>query len=184
MKNFFLFFIFVSVSFSVFSQEESLSLCAEGKYFSIYGYKGLDTNSLLKKLKYSYFSHIDSILGDESSGTKSFLEKTIDGLYLEVSDILDIHIYSFHGKIMIIPDKNYINAIFKSYFEGDFPERSFYLPEKNTIYISFSDLTTGMLGHEIAHAIISNYFVVSPPAKVQEVLAGYVEYKIQKKTGK
>lgn len=170
------------MSFSVFSQEEDLSLYAEGKYFSIYGYKGLDTDSLLKKLKYSYFSHIDSILGDETSGEKSFLEKTIDGLYLEVSDILDIHIYSFHGKIMIVPDKSYINAISKSYFEGDFPERAFYLLGKNTVYISFSDLTVGMLGHEIAHAIVSHYFVVPPSVKVQEVLCGYVEYKLQKKT--
>ena len=184
MKKFFLFFIFVLVSFSVFSQEENLSLCAQGKYFSIYGYKGLDINSLLEKVDYPYFSHIDSILGEDGFQEKSCLAKAIDGLYLEVSDILDIHIYSFHGKIMIVPDKNYINAIFKSYFEGNFPERSFYLPEKNTVYISFSDLTVGMLGHEIAHAIISRYFVVSPPAKVQEVLAGYVEYKLQKKTGK
>jgi len=172
------------MSFSIFPQEENLSLYAEGKYLSIYGYKGLDTDSLLKKLEYNYFSHIDNILGDESSGKKSSLEKTINGLYAEVSDILDIHIYSFHGKIMIVPDKNYISAIFKSYFEADFLERSFYLPEKNTVYISFSDLTVGMLGHEIAHAIISNYFVVPPPIKIQEVLAGYVEYKLQKKTGK
>lgn len=172
------------MSLSVFPQEGSLSLYAEGKYLSIYGYKGLDRDSLLKKLEYNYFSHIDSILGDENSEGKSSLEKTIDGLYAEVSDILDIHIYSFHGKIKIVLDVTHLSSIAKTYSKDNFSERSFYLPKENTIYISFSDLTAGMLGHEIAHAIISNYFVVSPPAKVQEVLAGYVEYKIQKKTGK
>ena len=184
MKNFLLVFIFILISFSVFSQTENLSLCDQGKYFSIYGYKGLDTNSLLQKIDYLYFGNIDSILGEDGFKEKSSLAKAIDGLYLEVSDILDIHIYSFHGKIIIVPDKNHINAIAKSCLERDFPERSFCLPGKNTVYISFSDLTVGMLGHEIAHLIISNYFVVPPPIKVQEVLAGYVEYKLQKKTGK
>jgi len=36
------------------------------------------------------------------------------------------------------------------------------------------------LGHEIGHAVISNYFVVQPPIRIQEVLAGYVEYQLRK----
>ena len=184
MKNFFLFFILIVISFSAFAQEENLSLCAKGKYFSIYGYRGLDNNSLLTKVNYSYFGNMDTVLGGDGSGAKSALAGAIDGLYSEVSDILDIHIYSFHGKIMIVPDRSYISAIAKSYLGMDFPERSFYLFGENTIYISFSDLTVGMLGHEIAHAIISHYFVVPPSAKVQEVLCGYVEYKLQKNAGK
>jgi len=62
----------------------------------------------------------------------------------------------------------------------DFRERSFYVFDSNTIFISYQDLTLGMLGHEIAHAVISGYFVVPPPDKVQEVLAGYVEYSLRK----
>jgi hypothetical protein len=51
------------------------------------------------------------------------------------------------------------------------------------VYISYPEMTIGMLGHKIAHAIISHYFVVPPPAKIQEVLAGYVEYSIRKSAG-
>jgi hypothetical protein len=57
------------------------------------------------------------------------------------------------------------------------------MPEGNTIYVSLKDVSLGMLAHEVAHAIISSYFVVAPPEKVQEVLAGYVEYSIRKKLG-
>jgi hypothetical protein len=39
-----------------------------------------------------------------------------------------------------------------------------------------------MLGHEIAHAIISSFFIVPPPEKIQEVLAGYVDYSLLKKS--
>jgi hypothetical protein len=35
----------------------------------------------------------------------------------------------------------------------------------------------------MAHALISNYFVVAPPPKVQEILAGYVEYSVRKRMG-
>jgi hypothetical protein len=37
-----------------------------------------------------------------------------------------------------------------------------------------------VLGHEIAHAIMSHYFVVLPSEKIQEVLAGFVEYQLRK----
>ena len=171
--------LFVSPSFS---QEENLSLIAEGKYFSIYSCKNLDINELLSKLNFDYFLHFDS-LSKNPDAPKNILTQTLDSLYLEVSDILDIHIYSYHGNIKILPDKNGVNSAFKKYFGRDFPQRSFYFHQKNTIYISFPDLTLGMLGHEISHAIISHYFVVFPPAKMQEILCGYVEYSLRKSTG-
>ena len=74
-----------------------------------------------------------------------------------------------------------MNEVFRSYFKKEFNERSFYLYTNNTIYISFEDLTLEMLAHEIAHAVISRYFVVLPPAKVQEILCGYVEYILKKR---
>jgi len=178
--SFFFVLIFVFSSYS-FSQEERLYLISKGQYFSIYGYKGLDISYLLQKLNFSYLQYIGVL--SQSRDLKTTLANTIDAIYLEVSDILDIHMYSYHGKIYIFPDKSYISAVFKKYFGKEFPERSFYLHPRNAIYISFSDLTLGMLSHEIAHAIISHYFVVPPPTKVQEVLCGYVEYIVRKKRG-
>lgn len=165
------------------AQDTHLSLIVKSKYFSVYGDKNLDINSLLSKLHFEYFFQLDSMLKSPSRDKKTILSRTLDSLYLEVSDILDIHIYSYHGTIKILPGTESVNAAFKHFFGSDFGERSFYLPEHNTIYISFRDLTLGMLGHEISHAIQSRYFVVSPPAKVQEVLSGYVEYSLRKATG-
>ena len=140
-------------------------------------------NSLLSKLYFNYLLHLDTALQETSQDEKDVLSKTLDALFLEVSDILDIHIYSFHGDIKLLPDQESINSQFRAFFEMDLNQGSFYLPERNTIYISFADLTLGMLGHEIGHAIMSRYFVVPPPAKIQEILAGYVEYNLRKSTG-
>jgi len=124
---------------------------------------------------------------EEAKDMDSIIAKALDALYLEVSDILDIHIYSYHGKIKIYPNKedvesNVATALKKQHAKKtDFP--AVYRHSLNTIYASFPDLTLGMLAHEIAHAILSHYFVVPPPTKIQEVLAGYVEYTIRKSTG-
>ena len=174
--------IFVSSVFS-FAQEEGLSILVKSEYFTLYSQRDIDTYSLLKKLNLDYFLHPDTLLKKDKQASTDILAKVLDSLYLEVSDILDIHIYSFHGTIKILPDQDSVNSMFKELFRYDFNERSFYVHEKNTIYISSSDLTLGMLGHEIAHAIISHYFVVPPPVKIQEVLAGYVEYSLRKSTG-
>ncbi len=166
------------------SQEPKLHLITESKYFSVYAYKNFNIESLLTKLNFDYFPHIRNLSGKETSrDLKTILANTLDAMFLEVSDILDIHIYSFHGTIKLVPNQNSVNAVFKGFFGNEFPERSFYLHERNTIYISSADLTLGMLGHETAHAIISHYFVVPPPIKIQEVLAGYVEYNLRKSRG-
>jgi len=167
---------------AVFAQGIKLHLITKSKYFSVYSYKGLDISLLLTKLNFNYFRQLDN-LSYRSDMPRDILASTLDALYLEVSDILDIHMYSFHGNIDIVPDKGYVSSIFRSYFKRNFPERSFYFHNKNTIYISFADLTLGILGHEIGHAIISHYFVVLPPAKIQEVLCGYIEYSLGKSTG-
>lgn len=175
--------LFQTSGFSFAQQEESLELITKSQYFSIYGYSGMDIGSLLAKLNFNYSRHIGDLPKGNDRDLKVVLAKTMDAIFLEASDILDIHIYSFHGTIKILPDKNGVNSIFSSNFGMEMPERSFYFHDKNTIYISFKDITLGMLAHEVSHAIVSHYFVVPPPAKVQEVLCGYVEYTIRKSAG-
>ena len=181
MKKFFgAIFIFVLLS-GIAHAQASGNQIAGGTYFNVYSDGAADAYAVLSKIDLNYLVYSGSA-ANGADNVSDMLAKTLDGLYLEVSDILDIHIYSFQGRIEILTDQNAVNSAFKNLFAQDFNERSFYIPEKNAIYLSFADLTLGLLGHEIAHAIISRYFVVPPPAKVQEVLSGYVEYKLRKST--
>ena len=168
---------------SSFAQEENLSLIAKSQYFSIYGHRDIDISELLTNLNFNYFFQAEGFSDKSNQDPKSILIKTIDALYLEVSDILGIHIYSFHGNIKFYSNQLGLNEVFRNYFKEDFPERCFYFHNTNTIYVSFPDLTLGMAGHEIAHAILSHYFVIPPSNEVQEILAGYVEYNLRKSTG-
>jgi hypothetical protein len=161
-------------------QESNITLIADGQYFSVYGEGQVDAYSIASKLNFDYLVFGDNLTKGSSDDQKQILVKTIDGLYLEVSDIIDIHMYSFKGIIRVLSDRQSLADLIKTAFDRDFKERSLYFFEKNTIFISQADLTLGMLGHEIAHAIISNFFVVPPPPKVQEILCGYVEYSLNK----
>ncbi len=53
--------------------------------------------------------------------------------------------------------------------------RAWYIHSKRTIYINTKDVDSGMLGHEMAHAIVDHYLLVRPPEKTAEILAKYVD---------
>ncbi|MDD5347024.1 MAG: hypothetical protein PHT59_00245 [Candidatus Omnitrophica bacterium] len=161
-------------------QEQRGRLLAEGSYFSVYAEPGVDVYRLLTKIDYEYLVQPRAFGAEKQENLNDILARTLDGLYQEVSDILDIHIYSFKGKIVFVTDQPSLGQLLKEQYNLDFDERSIYYYDQNVIYVSASDMTPGMLGHEIAHAIISHYFVVPPPTKLQEVLAGYVEYTLRK----
>jgi hypothetical protein len=155
----------------------------QGKYFDVY-YDGCDLTEVAQKLAAKYFLHIDVFSENSSSSNiQSIIAQLFDSIYLEVSDILDIHMYSFKGVICIMPNKADVKDLLAEYMTDPPDVPAFYFHERNTVYVSLADMNLGILSHEIAHAIIARYFVVLPPAKVQEVLAGYVEYSIRKATG-
>jgi len=162
-----------------FAQEKAVV----GKYFTVY-YDGCSPAEVASKLDAEYFLHIDVFSQKYTTGDfNSVIANLFDSIYLEVCDILDIHSYNFKGTVRIFPDSSGIKDVLREYMADPPDMPSFYFQDKNTIYVAFPDMNLGMLSHEIAHAIISHYFVVDTPVKVQEVLAGYVEYSIRKATG-
>jgi len=154
----------------------------EGSRFLIYYSPELDLSGLIQQLNISLS---DRFLAGESSGEGFSLEGEfagmLDTLFSRVSNILDMQVYSFKGSIKICRDSAQLNYIYHHIFNND-PRnttRSFYAYEVNTVYTSPENFKLGIIGHEMAHAIISHYFVVLPSVKIQEVLCAYVEYQLR-----
>lgn len=167
-----------------FAQERTSGfLLAKGQYFDTYGYQGTDIYSVLKKLDFSVIRP-EYVFEKSNKDLRAMLSEVIDAIFLETSDILDIHIYSFKARIELLDSQGSVSEALYRRVRQTINESSFYFPENKTIYISAADITLGMLGHEMAHAIIDQFFVVPPPEKIQEVLSGYVEYNLQKKSKK
>ncbi|HAJ57734.1 MAG TPA: hypothetical protein DCL35_08260 [Candidatus Omnitrophica bacterium] len=153
-----------------------------GRYFDIYYAPSLETPELSRQLD---IRAADRILSggpvEKSASFVAGLAGMIDTLFLQICDILDMHVYSFKGNIKICRDQAHLERVYRALFnQGLNDMRSFYVESLNTIYISAESFQSGILGHEIAHAIMSRYFVVPPPVKAAEVLAGYVEYQLRK----
>lgn len=177
---FFFSILFAAITF-VFAEDDDIYKKCESKYFVIYYKPDIDSLDIAQKIDFGPSLHLLKNPAASGKNPEAILSKAIDSLFLEVSDILDIHIYSFKGNIKVCRDLNSLNRIFEGLYNKTISTPSFYISDTNTIYISLADLRAGMLGHEMAHAVINRYFVVLPPMKVQEVLAGYVEYQLRKK---
>lgn len=153
----------------------------KGKHFTIYYTPQLQIANLTQQLnirpsdKFLAGKSIDKKLSPEGE-----LVDMLDALFIQVCDILDMHLYSFRSNIKICRDYNHMNWIYNRLFNKDLKTRSFYVYSLNTIYISVENFKRKTIAHEIAHAVISHYFVVLPSVKIQEILAGYVEYQLRK----
>ncbi len=176
----FLFILSIFFADFAFAEDSGLKKTGEGTYFAIYCQSGIDPLEIAAKTDIlSPRTLLDNNSG--SSGSLESLPRIFDTIFLEVSDALDIHIYSFKGNIKFYRSLGELNNAYFSLFREELKAPSFYVYDTNTVYISMENLRLGILGHEIAHAIISHYFVVLPPVKIQEVLSGYVEYQLNKK---
>ena len=153
------------------------------KYFNVKKYKSMNgkvLNGVVRKL--TKFNVGMKVASDEKSMILMgrVLLRDLDKLYLAVSDILAVHMYKNKITVSFVKDKKAVKRLIKKHMGVDVDVAAFYDYEKRTIHISCEDMTASMLGHEIAHAIISKYFVVPPNGTIQEILCGYVDYKIKK----
>lgn len=169
---------------SVFAVEDGFLATKKisGKYFTVFYESGVDISVLPEQLN---ISPSDRILVGKTAVARPFSDEEIaemlDILFLRVCDILDMRLYSFAGNIKICRDNARLAKVYFELFKRELNNmQSFYVYELNTIYVSAQNFKRGVVGHEIAHAIISHYFVVQPSVKIQEVLAGYVEYQLRK----
>lgn len=177
--------IFISSTGMAFSVDDGFVAAKKipGKHFTVLYESGVDVSALLEQLN---IGPSDRLLAGKPTETKFSPEEELiemlDTLFIRVCDILDMRLYnSFEGTIKICRNDEQLRQIYfnllSNELNSNFP---FYIYSFNTIYVSAENFTNAAMGHEIAHAVISHYFVVLPSVKVQEVLAGFVEYQLRK----
>jgi hypothetical protein len=151
----------------------------ESTYFTIQLDDKADIIALTDQLRSVRVRQVEGLTG-ATSDAHVMLHSLLDALYSEVCDILDIHMPAFTINLEVVTDRagvaNGVEACSMARKEAP----SFYCRDSNTIYIANKDVSVGVLGHEIAHAVINQYFMIPPPEKMQEVMAGYVEYSLMK----
>ncbi len=154
----------------------------DSRKFMIQIAPGIDEGALVQSLDIGPSHKI--LAGQTLEGVKfspSSLGDLLDALFIWAGNVLDMQLYSFRGTIKIVATSADLGKVYQALYgvEGR-PQKAFYVYEVNTLYLSAEDFTKEIIGHEMAHAIVSNFFVVQPPEKVAEVLSGYIEFQLRK----
>ena len=90
------------------------------------------------------------------------VKNRVDELVTRVQEILEMYPDNFHFSIEFTKGRE--NAPVAQYAHRN-----------RTVTVALDRVTDGVLAHEIAHAVISDYFPVPPPERAQEILAQYVD---------
>lgn len=103
----------------------------------------------------------------------------MDRLLKRVKDILDMWPEKMDLKIKIFKDRDALNSEYCRIF-GTTPDyKSFYIYKYDTIYTSEEDISDSVLAHEMGHAIVDHYFSKTPPTKISELMAQYVDLHLE-----
>jgi hypothetical protein len=152
-----------------------------GEYFTVYSQEGVDLLDLAYKIKiqadfYLYKDNDSRIF--RGGSPKEVLAKNLDLLFKEVSDILDMQLYSYHGDIRIFLSQKDLKTKFDQIFDTKLNDGAFYRKDNNTIYLAADTIGVELLAQKFVDVITSFYFVVMPPDKVKDVLSEHVKYSI------
>ncbi len=103
----------------------------------------------------------------------------IDTIIEKAETILEMFPDQLHMKIVLLEKSADVAAVFMKKYGKNVDYVAFYSLSEDTIYISVDDAKLSVLAHEIGHAIIDRYFKVRPPYNVHELMAQFVEKRIE-----
>lgn len=102
----------------------------------------------------------------------------IDFIIEKVMATLDMFPEQLKFFIVIHPNTKEVQKSFREIYNVDVDYIAFFSPSKNKVFYSAKDATLRVVAHEIGHVVAENYFKISPPQKIHEVLAQYAEMHV------
>jgi ribosomal protein L23 len=106
------------------------------------------------------------------------VKNKIDFIIEKVMKVLNMYLPELKFRIKINQSKRGVRADFKRIYNINVNYIAFYSPSENRIFYSANNAELRVVTHEIGHVIAENYFTVSPPQNIHEVIAQYAEKHI------
>lgn len=99
----------------------------------------------------------------------------VDKIVETVCKILDMHPMNLRFGITLYKTEAELAAAYRAMGMFGPAPVAFYSHSTRSIAVIIEKITDRIIAHEIAHAVLSVYFGAPPPARMQEVLAQYVD---------
>lgn len=133
---------------------------------------------------------LDSIFIGGKEGNSEDLATFLDNLFIRVQKILDMPLKGLRVKIVVHRDEETVTKVFRSlassggalaaHYQSSRTLPAFYDRQTQTIHVQGEDIDVGILAHEMAHCVTSNYFAIQPPPTVAELMSQFVERALRK----
>lgn len=132
---------------------------------------------------YGFASDIGSLGIFGRSTGKAFVQtrERVDAIVDRVENILDMHPDGLRFNVYIHATEKGLQETYRDMGIYGAAPIAFYSHRTRSVYVSLENLTEGVFAHELAHAVINFYFVTPPPARMQEILARYVDRNLWQK---
>lgn len=116
--------------------------------------------------------------GKKSETIEDEVKNKIDLIIEKVETVLDMYPAKLKFNIVIHSSTTGIQMEYQRLYKRIVNYIAFYSPGENTVFYSANNAKLRVVTHEIGHVIAENYFAISPPPKIHEVLAQYAEMHI------
>lgn len=143
----------------------------------------INLRRLEARLRTRYFS-VSAVERNLFTNSSYNIEKRIisrlESILLRTEQVLAMDPPFMEIEIKIFSNRRELSREYLSIFGTVQSYKSFYIHSLGTIYTSMQDISDSVISHEMAHAVIDNYFRVIPPDKIAEYLATYVDSHLEK----
>lgn len=102
----------------------------------------------------------------------------LDAVVEKAETVLEMFPDKLHIRVVLLATSADVAAVFREKYNKNANHIAFYSLSEDTIYISVDDSKLEVLAHEIGHAIVDHYFDVRAPYNVHELMAQFVEKRI------
>jgi hypothetical protein len=118
-----------------------------------------------------------TITGDTALSTAfhKYIKYPIDSIVEATEVALGMYPNNLHITTCLLPNIDAVSRLYFDRYREVKRYKSFISLSQLVIYVSVKDVTPTILVHEIAHAIVAQYFTERPPYAIHELLAQYAE---------
>lgn len=147
----------------------------QSAYFTVYHEPDVNLKRVLNRLSTRGIPQEKNPPSYAFGGLEAKVAYRLDRIFSRAKEILGATPAGVHINIRIFKNRKGLNDKYCLLSRRSDSCKSFYVYRYNTIYTSEQDITDSLIAHEMAHALIDNYFSTTPPEEMAEILATNVD---------